>query len=66
MADTTPATRRTLPSIPADDPRFVWTPGADVQATWRRFGWKPSGRAPVLADEPVRQPAHTARLRRAA
>jgi len=29
----------TLPSIPADDPRFIWTRGADVQATWKRFGW---------------------------
>jgi hypothetical protein len=33
--------KRTEPSIPWDDPRFVWTPGADVQATWRRFGWVP-------------------------
>lgn len=33
--------RRTDPTIPADDPRFVWTTGADVQATWRRFGWVP-------------------------
>ena len=31
----------TLPSIPADDPRFIWTRGADVQATWKRFGWVP-------------------------
>jgi hypothetical protein len=33
--------RRTNPTIPADDPRFVWTAGANVQATWRRFGWAP-------------------------
>lgn len=33
--------KRTEPTIPADDPRFVWTAGADVQATWRRFGWVP-------------------------
>ena len=33
--------RIVFPTIPADDPRFVWTRGADVQATWRRFGWVP-------------------------
>lgn len=37
--------KRTEPTIPADDPRFVWTPGADVQATWRRFGWVPPSEA---------------------
>ena len=30
-----------FPQIPADDRRFVWTAGADVQSVWRRFGWKP-------------------------
>jgi len=30
-----------FPRIPADDNRFVWTAGADVQSVWRRFGWKP-------------------------
>jgi len=30
-----------FPVIPADDKRFVWTAGADVQSVWRRFGWKP-------------------------
>jgi hypothetical protein len=29
------------PQIPADDRRFVWTAGADVQSVWRRFGWIP-------------------------
>jgi hypothetical protein len=33
--------KRTDPSIPITDKRFVPTRGADVQATWRRFGWTP-------------------------
>jgi hypothetical protein len=33
--------KRTDPSIPITDKRFVPTRGADVQATWRRFGWAP-------------------------
>ena len=36
-----PCSKRTEPTIPADDPRYVWTAGADVQATWKRFGWTP-------------------------
>ena len=34
--------KRTDPWIPASHPEFVWTPGANVQATWRRYGWVPS------------------------
>lgn len=33
--------KRTEPLIPVGHPDYVWTPGADVQATWRRFGWVP-------------------------
>ena len=29
------------PSLRTTDPRFVPTRGADVQATWRKFGWTP-------------------------
>lgn len=36
-----PNTKRTEPIIPVDHPNFVWTTGADVQATWRRYGWLP-------------------------
>lgn len=36
-----PGTKRTDPSISASDPKFVWTNGADVQATWKRHGWTP-------------------------
>jgi hypothetical protein len=38
-----PFSRRTLPTVPSSDPHFVWTTGADVQATWKRFGWTPPG-----------------------
>lgn len=31
----------TYPSIPVGHPDYKWTSGADVQATWMRFGWKP-------------------------
>lgn len=33
--------KRTDPIIPVGHPDYVWTNGADVQATWRRFGWIP-------------------------
>ena len=47
------ASRRTEPSIPASDPRFKWTSGADVQATWRRYGWTPpSANRTQFYDEP--------------
>jgi hypothetical protein len=36
-----PYAKRIEPTIPANDPRYVWTTGADVQATWKRFGWTP-------------------------
>lgn len=36
-----PHSRRTNPFIPADDSQFVWSTGADVQATWRKYGWVP-------------------------
>lgn len=65
MTDKPGAPRRTEPTIPASDPRFKWTAGADVQATWRRFGWTPpsEGRTPAYV-EPVREPVFV-HLRRA-
>lgn len=33
--------KRTEPFIPVGHPLFQWTTGADVQATWRRYGWIP-------------------------
>lgn len=67
MADNLPpgAARLTLPTIPASDPRFKWTAGADVQATWRRFGWTPpSASRTQFYEEPVREPVFVP-LRRA-
>lgn len=47
-----PFARRTEPTVPSSDPRFVWTPGADVQATWKRFGWtSPSDGRPAPTPE---------------
>lgn len=48
--------RKTLPRVPVGHPDFKWTAGADVQATWRRYGWVPpsAGRVPVYVEE--RQP----------
>jgi hypothetical protein len=44
--------KKTMPWIPVGHPDFKWTSGADVQATWRKYGWLPpsSGRVPVYTD----------------
>lgn len=45
--------KRTNPSIPITDRRFVPTRGANVQATWRKFGWVPPSEnrtPPVLVE----------------
>jgi len=47
--------KRTDPSIPITDKRFVPTRGADVQATWRRFGWTPPS-ATMTPPPPERVP----------
>lgn len=59
--------RLTLPSIPASDPRFKWTSGADVQSTWNRLtGWTPpSAQRTQFYEEPAREPAFARQLRRA-
>lgn len=46
--------KRTEPTVPASHPDFKWSAGADVQATWKRFGWKPSGREPVYTEPEVK------------
>jgi hypothetical protein len=51
------------PSLRTTDPRFKPTRGADVQVTWRKFGWVPPSEykpAPVFVEkvrewEPVRR-----------
>lgn len=41
MIQAIPATRRVEPMIPVGHPEFIWTAGADVQRTWRKYGWVP-------------------------
>ena len=41
MSTSVPYSRRTDPIIPIGHPSYVWTRGADVQATWRKYGWVP-------------------------
>jgi len=43
-----PNAKRTEPYIPVGHPEYVWTNGADVQATWRRFGWQPINEASAV------------------
>ena len=56
--------KRTEPSVPITDKRFTPTRGADVQSTWRKFGWVPPSESkpePVFVEkkpfewEPVRR-----------
>lgn len=60
MADTpetpkVPGTRKE-PWIPVGHPDFKWTSGADVQATWRRYGWTPpSANRTQFYEEPKQQ-----------
>lgn len=45
----------TMPWIPVGHPDYKWTSGADVQSTWRKYGWTPPSEKmtpPVIA-EPV-------------
>lgn len=63
MQEAIPHSRRVTPSIPAGHPKFKWTPGADVQATWRRFGWVPPSAGRPQFVEPTRVPAHLYSIR---
>jgi len=66
MQEAIPHSRRTLPSIPVGHPQYKWTSGADVQATWRRFGWvAPSTFRTKFYEEPVRQATPLRVLRKA-
>lgn len=44
--------KKTMPWVPVGHPDFKWTSGADVQATWRKYGWTPpsAGRAPAYVE----------------
>ena len=48
MATSEIKAKRTEPSVRVTDVKFSYQRGADVQATWRRFGWVPpsEGKAP--------------------
>ena len=49
--------KRTDPWIPVGHPDFKWTSGADVQATWRKYGWTPpSERRPAPLFVEVKEP----------
>ena len=43
--------RRTEPSVPVGHPNYIWTSGADVQATWKRFGWIPVSPTPYALSQ---------------
>jgi hypothetical protein len=46
----------TLPWIPVGHPRYVWTSSSDVEATWKKYGWKPLNDKPTetIATTPQR------------
>jgi hypothetical protein len=43
--------KKTMPIIPVGHPDFKWTSGADVQATWRRYGWTPPSEGKPIFEE---------------
>lgn len=45
----------TQPTTPITDPRFIYRPpvATDVQETWRRFGWAPQQRQPIVQHLPA-------------
>lgn len=40
--------KKTLPWIPVGHPDYIWKSHADVQETWRRYGWQPPSGQPSL------------------
>jgi hypothetical protein len=57
--------KRTDPWIPVGHPDFKWTSGADVQKTWRKYGWVPPSemRQGPLPPEVDREPVWMAMRR---
>jgi hypothetical protein len=49
------ANKRTEPSVRVTDIKFSYQRGADVQATWRRFGWVPP--SATMPPPPPEKPA---------
>lgn len=57
--------KQTLPLIPVGHPDFKWTSGADVQATWRKYGWAPPSEHMMPPPPPMPEaPAFVPALRR--
>ena len=53
---------RVEPMVPVGHPKFVWTSGADVQATWKRYGWTPPSES--MTPPPVTEKAPDWAMRR--
>jgi|GEM_PF-5061358 len=53
---------RTEPIVGASHPDFVWTPGGNVQATWRRFGWTPTSEQRQAANDAEKTSCETSQL----
>lgn len=54
----------TRPHIPVGHPDYRWTSGADVQSTWRKYGWTPPSEKmtpPVLPAVPEPVPSWVVR-----
>ena len=43
--------KKTIPRIPVGHPDFKWTSGADVQSTWRKYGWVPPSEGRPVFEE---------------
>lgn len=56
--------KKTMPLVPVGHADFKWTSGADVQSTWRKYGWTPPSESITPPPPPpVKEPAFVA-LRR--
>jgi len=54
----------TRPHIPVGHPDYRWPSGADVQSTWRKYGWTPPSEKmtpPVLPAVPEPVPSWVVR-----
>ncbi|CAB4214478.1 hypothetical protein UFOVP1457_44 [uncultured Caudovirales phage] len=55
--------KKTLPTLGVNDSDFKYRTGADVQATWRRFGWTPLPVRPeALQEKPIDAPLKPLRV----
>lgn len=56
---------KTIPLVPVGHPDFKWTSGADVQTTWRKYGWAPPSEKMTPPPPPAPEvPAFVPTLRR--